>query len=432
MAWKDTEKDKMRHQLRMTIGATTRVSQILSLAPYPLTLFQGDHCDVNSDRNQVVIFFRHLFAIFITGATVASQFVLFFFYPDLLYQPTAPAFIKILYYIVNVLQSLTVANLMIGCERRRLQYEGYFSEVLQLIRATIEQSDCEETIWYRNTAKALLIAYSTVTVLLPFIIATVHMGIGTIPYAIAQVVPFTISYLILAQYYCVYVHLSSIARKLNKRLTKLVSINSPLEQGEQRKGKSIAYDFVTRSVSTVKEIHISSDQIDQLRLLHVQTIEITNSLCINFGLVIILIVVAAFASINIELLEMYQSIRHPTLTPLTIFMKFIFAMIKFSFFVLIAYPNRLIQNENQSTLFMLYKIRRSSYAPDVNGVIKNEKQMIRAILFQIEHYISQIANLQDVYQACGMINLDMKLISNVVAAITSIMVVLIQFADSSS
>uniref|UniRef100_A0A182S4R3 Uncharacterized protein n=1 Tax=Anopheles funestus TaxID=62324 RepID=A0A182S4R3_ANOFN len=158
------------------------------------------------------------------------------------------------------------------------------------------------------------------------------------------------------------------------------------------------------------------EQIEQLRLLNIRALEIARSLGGNFGTVIVLIVVAAFASVNIELLELYQSLKLGNLGPLYIVLKFLFAGIKFSFYILIAYPNRLIQNENQHTIFMLYRIKRTSCTLDTNGAI--------------EHYISQICNLHDIHQACGMITLDMKLISNVVAAITSIMVVLIQFSDT--
>uniref|UniRef100_A0A182QHT8 Gustatory receptor n=1 Tax=Anopheles farauti TaxID=69004 RepID=A0A182QHT8_9DIPT len=344
MAWKDTEKDKIRHLLRQTIGATMRLSQFLSLAPYPLTVFQGDHSMLGS-RVQVVIFLRQVFAVFVTILTIASQFVLFFFYSNLLYQPTVPIFIVILYYIVNILQTITVANMLVGCERRRMQYEGYFAGVLPLVKETIEQSDCKRTVWYRNAGKALLVFYTTVAILMPCVMAMIIQDIGCIPYAIAQFIPYTVSYLILNQYFCVFVHLSSILRKLNERLPPFVNIDLAIGSHSAFGEKPMVFNILGQPLSPPKLCHNHLDQIEKLRLLHVQVMEIASSLSENFGIVIILIVIAAFASVNIELLELYQCIKLNNIGPTYIVLKFMIAIIKFSFYFLIAYPNRLIQEE---------------------------------------------------------------------------------------
>uniref|UniRef100_A0A182TCN8 Gustatory receptor n=1 Tax=Anopheles maculatus TaxID=74869 RepID=A0A182TCN8_9DIPT len=232
-----------------------------------------------------------------TAGTVASQFALFFYYPNVLYQPTVPIFIVILYYIVNVLQALTTGNMMIGQQRRRLNYEGYFAE-----------------------------------------------HIATIPYVIAHTVPFIVSYLILTQYYCVYIHLASIMRKLNERLVPLMSIRLPLESDMLRQKPNV-YNILGQPLASLRVENNHLDQIEHLRLLHVRALEIASNLGGKFGFVIILIVVAAFASVNIELLELYQCVKLGNLGPLFIVLKFLFAGIKFSFYILIAYPNRLIQQE---------------------------------------------------------------------------------------
>uniref|UniRef100_A0A182NZ67 Gustatory receptor n=1 Tax=Anopheles dirus TaxID=7168 RepID=A0A182NZ67_9DIPT len=390
MAWKDTERDKLRYHLRLTIGATMRLSQLLLLAPYPLTLVQRDCCSISSRGVQVIKIFRQLISIFVTIVTMTSQFVLFYVYPHLMYQPTVPIFIVILYYILSILQTMTVAVLMIGCEGRRTQYETYFETVLPLVKETFEQSDCQLTIWHRNTARAALVVYSTIAIILPIVTGAIIQTNAAVPYAMGHFISFVVSYLVLMQYYSVFVHLSSILRKLNERLTALV--RGGLTPG----GDAFMY-------------------IEQLRLLHVEVMEIAGGLNEKIGYVIIMIVVAIFASVNIELLELYQCVRLGVLSPTVIVMKFIFAAIEFSFYILIAYPNRLIQNENQRTLFMLHKTQRASNSADTNG--------------SVIHYILQISNLRHIHQSCGMIPLDMKLITNVVAAITTIVVILIQFAD---
>ncbi|XP_049293153.1 putative gustatory receptor 59f isoform X5 [Anopheles funestus] len=288
--------------------------------------------------------------------------------------------------------------MLIGCESRRTNYEGYFAEVLSLIKETAHQSDCKTTIYFRNTVKVLLFLYSTVALLVPIIMTSITQEIGTIPYIITHTVPFVVSYLILMQYYSVFVHVSSILRKVNERLVSLMNVKLPLESDFLRQ-KYTVYNILGHPLSSSKMENNHLEQIEQLRLLNVRALEIAGSLSAKFGTVIVLIVVAAFASVNIELLELYQSLKLGNLGPLYIVLKFLFAGIKFSFYILIAYPNRLIQNENQHTIFMLYRIKRTSCTLDTNGAI--------------EHYISQISNLHDIHQACGMITLDMKLISNV-------------------
>uniref|UniRef100_A0A182PZ72 Gustatory receptor n=1 Tax=Anopheles epiroticus TaxID=199890 RepID=A0A182PZ72_9DIPT len=391
-----------------------RLSQCLSLAPYPLSVFQGSY-SMRSVRIRIIIFFRYTFALLVTIATISAQFVLYFYFSSIMYQPQVPIFIVILYYIVSVLQTMTTGNMMIGCEQRQTDYEGYFQEVLELIKETVHQRDCKTVIWYRYAVRASLILYCTVALLIPIIMATVTQDIATIPYVIAHTIPFIVSSLILNQYFCVFVHLTTILKKLNERLTALVSMSPVPEPGYAlQREKPLVYNVLGQSLESLKLERNRLEQIEELRILHVRTVQTAGNLSTKFGVVIVLIVVAAFASVNIELLELYQCIKLGNLSPLHMVMKFLFAAIKFSFYILIAYPNRMIQNE-------------------------------------IEHFISQISNLHDVHQACGMINLDMKLISNVsehhaeegnlskiavpyfpqvVAAITSIMVVLIQFSDS--
>ncbi|EAA45475.1 AGAP006877-PB [Anopheles gambiae str. PEST] len=414
MAWNDTEIDRLRHQLRQNISPTVRLSQCLSLAPYPLSVFQRN-CSTRSVRIRIIICFRYAFATCVTVAVVASQFTMFYYFPHIMYQPKVPIFIVILYYIVSILQTLTTGNMMIGCEQRRAEYEGYFEEVLHLMKETAHQPDCKTTIWYRHVTKVLLALYCIASLTVPIVMTTILWDIATIPYVMAQTVPFVVSSLILNQYFCVFVHLTSILRKMNERLARFLNMlpGSATEPPVQLRGKPLIYNVLGESLKMESS---RLDQLEQLRLLHVRTVQTAGSLSEKFGIVIILIVIAAFASVNIELLEFYQSIKLGTLTPTTIFMKFLYAASKFSFYILIAYPNRLIQQENQKALFMLYRIKRISCSVELNEAI--------------EHFISQISNLHDVHQACGMLNLDMKLISNAVAAITSIMVVLIQFSDT--
>uniref|UniRef100_A0A182K2A3 ATP synthase F(0) complex subunit e, mitochondrial n=1 Tax=Anopheles christyi TaxID=43041 RepID=A0A182K2A3_9DIPT len=374
MAWNDTEIDRLRHQLRHNIGTTVRLAQCLSLAPYPLSLFQGNY-SMRSVRLRILIGFRYTFSILVTIATVTAQFVMFYYFPYVMYQPKVPIFIVILYYIVSILQTMTTGNMMIVCDHRRSEYEGYFQEVLQLIKETEHQSDCKTTIMYRNIAKALLVLYCIAALTVPTVMAMVLWDIATIPYVVAQTVPFVVSFLILNQYFSVFIHLTSILRKMNERLASLVSMLPAPEQDRMR-AKPLVYNVFGQSVESLKTESSRLEQIEQLRILHVRTVQTAGNLSEKFGIVIILIAVAAFASVNIELLEFYQCIKLGTLTPSLILMKFIYAVTKFSFYILIAYPNRLIQKE-------------------------------------IEHFVSQISNLHDVHQACGMITLDMKLISNV-------------------
>uniref|UniRef100_A0A182JBW8 Gustatory receptor n=1 Tax=Anopheles atroparvus TaxID=41427 RepID=A0A182JBW8_ANOAO len=343
MAWNHTDDEKMRHLLRLTIGPTMRLSQILSVAPYPLSLFQRNY-SLASVQVQLVIFVRLLVAIAVAVLTVSSFLVLFFYYPKLLYLPTVPMFIKILYYIGSFLQVLTVGNLLIGCEHRRPQYETYFERALVLVRNTASQGDCQQTVWYRNTIKALLVIYSSVVLMFPFASASVLFDIGTIPYTIVHLVPFTVSALILLQYYCVSVHLSSISRKLNDRLETLAA-GTAWGQPETHLKSVYVPHGQDHSFHPVKPGESLFQRIEQLRLLHVQLWEMASVLFDNFSPVIILILVSTFASVNIDLLELYQCAKHATLSPFQLVLKGLYAGIKFFFYFLIAYPNRLNQKE---------------------------------------------------------------------------------------
>ncbi|XP_050094151.1 putative gustatory receptor 59f [Anopheles aquasalis] len=222
--------------------------------------------------------------------------------------------------------------------------------------------------------------------------------IGSLPLTIVYVVPYTVSFMILLQYYSVFVHLWSCLRKLNIKLTPIVQGYGYLPYT----GESVTFLNLTRNG---KDDPMSPQQevIEKLRMVHLKAMNVAGNVNTNFGLVIILIVVAVFASINVELLELYQYIKNGRIGPGHIVLKFLYTCFKFFFYYLIAHPNRMIQSENEQTLILLYSIRKTACSDETNSAI--------------EHYVSQISNLRNVHQACGMIDLDMKLISNVSASL---------------
>ncbi|XP_035789755.1 uncharacterized protein LOC118465536 [Anopheles albimanus] len=410
MAWYDTKQDKVRQLVYPTIGLTLRLSQYISLTPYPLSILQHrDRLTTGSVRTKLILAAQKILAFAITGGLVVSLFVLFFCFPRLLYESTVPIFIKILYYIVNAVQILMVANLTIGCEGKRDRYEQYLRDVFELVQQIATIEDCPQTIRNRKAIKVLLALYTILSLLLPIGLVTAMDHIGSLPLTIVYVVPYTVSFMILLQYYSVFVHLWSCLRKLNIKLTPIVRGNGYLPYND----KSVTFLNLTRKDDPTRP---QLEIIEKCRMLHLQTMNIAGGVNTNFGLVIILIVVAVFASINVELLELYQYIKNGHIGPTHIVLKCLYTCFKFFFYYLIAHPNWMIQSENEQMLFLLYSIRKTACSDETNSAI--------------EHYVSQISSLRNVHQAGGMIDLDMKLISNAVAGVTSIMVVLIQFSDS--
>ncbi|XP_058066395.1 uncharacterized protein LOC131216015 [Anopheles bellator] len=399
MAWSEMGQDRIREALRQTIGVTMGLSQLLTLAPYPLSILQDD-CSTTSVRARATLFVRTLFSFSVIVAEVVSLFVVFFYYPHLLYPESVPIFIKILYYIVNAVQIALVGNLLMACERRRDRYEHTFAQMSSLLEQIANTEDCSGTIWHKKTIKVVLALYISIALLIPVGMVTAMGNIGALPFTVAYLVPYTASFMILIQYYECNVYLWAILHKLDE---ELVALGRGEEDVEQLTGK-----FVPNR--SVKIYYVAAYPhfgiIERLRQLHINTMEIVADLNCNFGFVIILIVVAVFASVNIELLEVYQCIKDGTLSEGHIALKFLYTGARFSFYILIAYPNRLIQTQNERTIFHLFKIRRASCSEETNATVRYLHD------FQIEHYIGQISNLREIHQACGMINLDMKLLSN--------------------
>ncbi|XP_049546076.1 uncharacterized protein LOC125957431 [Anopheles darlingi] len=189
--------------------------------------------------------------------------------------------------------------------------------------------------------------------------------IGSLPLTIVYVVPYTVSFMILLQYYSVFVHLWSCLRKLNIKLTPIVRGNGYLPHND----KSVTFLTLTR---TEKEGPRSPqlEVIEKLRILHLQTMNIAGNVNTNFGLVLILIVVAVFASINVELLELYQYIKNGRMGPAHIVLKLLYTCFKFCFYYLIANPNWMIQSENDQMLILLYSIRKTACTDETNSAVR--------------------------------------------------------------
>ncbi|XP_049293151.1 uncharacterized protein LOC125768891 isoform X3 [Anopheles funestus] len=239
-------------------------------------------------------------------------------------------------------------------------------------------------------------------------ISTLLLANYLAPYATITV--YTLLYQTLLSSIC------SIVSCLNDTLLEVTLLDKKHSARPYEKHTTISYISLDNVKQLVKHnLQVDVATIEKLSILHIALMHVVRDGNKQFGVLMLMILLSSFIQINMVLIELYHNISHPMLPEYSLWIYFLHALIHFTFFLTIAKSNHSIQQQNERTMLLLHEFK-CSWSSEQNMVI--------------EHYISQICNLHDIHQACGMITLDMKLISNVVAAITSIMVVLIQFSDT--
>uniref|UniRef100_A0A182NZ64 Gustatory receptor n=1 Tax=Anopheles dirus TaxID=7168 RepID=A0A182NZ64_9DIPT len=402
--------------LRNKFHLLLNVAQFLGFLPFPSYVLQQD-VERHHFRTRVLRCLNAAIAMFIFGTSAASYVTLYVYYPDLVYKKHA-AVLQIMYHMENGLKVLMVLVALLGPRIGASHLRRTIDDIVQTMQYFDRVGRIEVALGAVATiSKRLMLVYCVHSVII-----TVSVWLSTEhPISTLLNVSYLAPYMVIAvnilQYHALLSSIGAIVGCLNENLREVTL--------QQNRNEQRPYGKHTTTISYIKlgdakdvkshRSHVVVATIEKLSTLHAALMRQTRNANRHFGVLMLIILLSTFIQINMLLLELYHNISHPEMPEFCLWILFLHAIVHFTFFFVIARSNHAIQQENECTLLLLHEFKCSW---------NNEQNMT------IEHYISQISNLHDIHQACGMITLDMKLVSNVVAAITSIMVVLIQFADS--
>ncbi|XP_041768287.1 uncharacterized protein LOC121591627 [Anopheles merus] len=389
-------------------------AQLAGFLPFPAYVLRQDVERLHF-RTLVLTCLNLTFAVLIFLTSFACYLAMYIYYPDLMYKENLPAVLQIMYHVENWLRVVMVLVALAG---PRLSGR-YFRETIDTLVHIMKLFD--RPVKIENILTAISVITNRLLLLygLHALIITVTVWISTEhPVSTLLNVSYLAPYVTIAVYILLYrallASIAGIVGCLNDNLRE-ITLQDRIDP-RRTYGKHTTISYIMLQEGKERETpHLDVATIVRLSTMHMAMMRLARAANKHFGLLMLIIVLSTFIQINMLLLELYHNISHPVMPEYCLWVLFLHAIVHFTFFFVIATSNHAIQQENERTMLLLHEFK-CSWSSEQN--------------MTIEHFISQISNLHDIHQACGMLNLDMKLISNAVAAITSIMVVLIQFSDT--
>ncbi|XP_049542719.1 putative gustatory receptor 59e, partial [Anopheles darlingi] len=203
------------------------------------------------------------------------------------------------------------------------------------------------------------------------------------------------------------------------RLLKRFAVQSARSVARPTKRHSLAYrlpgyaDVDTSSGTTLFDY---AALLDSLRKTHLKAYTLVEQVNECFGLLIVLTTVASFIVLSLEFFAIYlaTTTRHWTSTDTYLLVyTVLWIVLHGAKILMILYPAHLVQRERDRTGPILYLFNHNEKDMPLNSVLAK--------------FSTQLLHERGHQTACGVMNLEMTLISTMVGALTTYLVILIQF-----
>uniref|UniRef100_A0A182WQZ2 Gustatory receptor n=1 Tax=Anopheles minimus TaxID=112268 RepID=A0A182WQZ2_9DIPT len=387
-------------------------SQFFGFLPYPLFHLQSGN---GQERKRFLQLFHTSIGLVMFGTAFVCCVTLYLFYPEIMYEEDVPPLLNTAYHLENVLKVITVLVALLWPRTSESFYRESYNGFVQVLKLYGVPGQLDSLlVSVATNSKRLLFLYSF-DALVNTVSLSLVLGhpVSTL-LSLSYILPFLAIITNVLQYSAMFALIGGIVSSLNDRLHEIALEDRNFQRSFEKHKKTKYCDHV----KCMERVDLA--KIEKLSTLHVALMNLTARINAHCGPVLLIIMLSSFVQANIALVELYLNSdplnKDPELSDFIIWILFLHTVTNFSYFVIIARANHTIQKEvNERAILMLLEF---------NCFWNSEQNAM------IEYCIGQISNLPETHTACGMMNLDMKLVPSVVAAIASILFILMQFSDS--
>ncbi|XP_052859750.1 putative gustatory receptor 59e [Anopheles cruzii] len=312
--------------------------------------------------------------------------------------------IRTLYLCEDVTVAVITILALVGCQWLRRSYSKC---ALQIVLLGTTLSRVGSVIGFErievSISKALLgtLLYSFAIVAIDLVRYFDHLS-DFVCRTLLYTVPNVINVLALYQYFVLLWLIAYHYRAINGQLKTFSRAAFPPKSHHKRKHVEVF------SISP-PYANDRANVLDILRKAHLQLSELTAQANDCFGLLILLTTVSSFAVLTLQLFGVYKATTIQTWTydhTTKLAYVVLWIVLHGMKVLLVLYPCRTVQEERDRTGPILYTFIPSAVDYSINNALLHEK---------------------DRFMACGVIALDMTLVNTMVGALTTYLVILIQF-----
>uniref|UniRef100_A0A182WQZ4 Gustatory receptor n=1 Tax=Anopheles minimus TaxID=112268 RepID=A0A182WQZ4_9DIPT len=391
-----------RYLVADTFRTVIRLSQWCCTTPFPLEPYQSNDLRNPSQNFRSVRILRRFLAVLLFSVVLAVPLLLFYLYGVKIHVFKIPLSIKLMFYLQAMLQTASLGYVLLVYQFRTSFHRFYFDRLVSVL-VEFGRPDIDKRLYAlrTNIHRLLLAILLLVVLILSALFFRDRSWTNLLKVAIFLTTQLMASSLTL-HYMTLFGMVAVLLRQTNDTLE--IMLQEPQ----------------TLSFAPVRLTRADEQTIEKIRFLQLQLLQIvlrTNGG--EFGRLLIVMLLTTFLFLNTEMLQLYQGIKAATFTFDVIGTKLTNSALKFAMLVMFAFSNRLIQQQNLRGLKLLYQLHSSGNSPRCHDITNR--------------FITQITFfLQRAHEAYGMLSIDMTLILAIVAGLTNILVVLVQFSDAKS
>uniref|UniRef100_A0A182K6S5 Gustatory receptor n=1 Tax=Anopheles christyi TaxID=43041 RepID=A0A182K6S5_9DIPT len=386
-----------------------RVCQIVGTVPWEVTLFASDSKPLTSWR---VWLLRSCNALYSLGLALAVMSATVLQHVE--FDRHMPFMTRMLYISEYIMENGVVLLVLIGCHYQRHCYQHYCD---QLLTVALELSLCGGTVDFHRIETIFNRMLACVTMFFAGVLMVDFLyndrlfwnfvrssAIYTLSNVINVLGLLQYAYVLYVVYFCYYD-----TNKLLKSYTRHLHARDGTGRYHVRR---VANETVLPAGALYDYAHL----IDLLRRTHLRLAQLMEQVNGCFGVLIVSTTTASFVVLSLQFFAIYQA---TTVRPWTIIDTYLLVytvmwiVLHAAKVLLILYPCHLVQRERDRTGPLLYR-----FDPVVQDSALNNA---------LAKFSSQLLHIQGPQTACGVINLEMTLISTMVGALTTYLVILIQF-----
>ncbi|XP_052859748.1 uncharacterized protein LOC128266998 [Anopheles cruzii] len=301
-----------------------------------------------------------------------------------------PFFNSLLYNLELLLEMTSALLIIVGCNRKSHMYDKVLGQFVSLQLGF----DRRELSWVAGWFNRLLFS----SVIIFFVGITVDWLSWQQPYMTLSSlccvhIPVLLTAMAVSQYWFAITFVLQNCRKINRQMNEFSDRTN--DDGDKR-----LYE------------------LERLRMQHKDLHELMLYINDGFGKLLLSTFLAIVVVVNVELLELYQYFRRGVLSVSVgshILYALVWLLLHLVLLLLIVYPNHAMHNERMRTGLLLFELPGMDSERGDHGIM---------------HFSQQILHQRQPYKACGIITLNLSIISTIVGALSTCLVILIQFASN--
>ncbi|XP_052859751.1 uncharacterized protein LOC128267001 [Anopheles cruzii] len=415
--------------LQRSVHRLLRICQLFGAAPWSVTLFQDQHRKLC--RRWKLHLVRTANALYSVGlmVTVVSctvlQHVEFDCQSDC---NNMPFMTRMLYICEYIMANCVVAMVLIGCH---CQYGRYAKFADQLLAIAVQIAHCggvANVVRIRAFFNRLLVGgvlYFAGVLLVDFLYNEQQFWNfcrSSAVYTLSNV----INVLGVVQYFYLLYFVSLLYHDMNRLLKAFAYESSQSRYPQAHRLAYRLYGGPTRGGTTAGETTVVipsgslldyANVLDCLRKAHLQQNKLIEQVNDCFGALIVLTTTASFVVLSLQFFAIYRAVTavRPWTANDTYLLLYtvLWIVLHVAKVLLVLYPAHLAQKERDQTGPILYLFNHNEKDIPINAVLAK--------------FSAQLLHEKGHQTACGVMNLEMTLISTMVGALTTYLVILIQF-----